>query len=384
MLELTQELKKRGHDLTVITSWPEYNLVDDKSPQYFEKENENGVIVLRVKTLPHHNVNYFIRGIAQILMPFQFLWKLWKYRIQIEKCIIYSPPLPLAFVGIGLRFFGVKTLLNLQDLFPQNAIDLGVLRNPFQIAFFRTIESISYQFSDFITVHSEGNLSMVIEQKPSLAKKLHILHNWIDIKNCQSKDSVDFRKKWNISNPFIAVFAGVMGPSQYLELLLYLAEKMQDNTELLFLLVGDGQEKVKLQKLAQKKSLRNVRFEGFVSHEAYPELLRICSIGLVCLSPLNKTPVVPGKMLGYMAAGLPIAAFLQTSSDGHGIIKSAQCGFSTDSVDKDACLQSMRNLFSQRDSLDKLGGNGKSYAIKHFSKEMCISKLESILKNTVK
>ena len=383
MLELTLELKKRGHDLTVITSWPEYNLETCKSQQYYEKENENGVTVLRIKTLPHHNVNYFVRGIAQLMMPFQFLWKLCKYGIRIEKCIIYSPPLPLAFVGIGLRFFGVKTLLNLQDLFPQNAVDLGVLRNPLQIVFFRIIEFLSYRFSNLITVHSEGNRSMVINKYPSLAKKLHVIHNWVDIENVQTKNSFDFRKEWNIANPFIAIFAGVMGPSQYLELLLYLAEKMQDHNELLFLFVGDGQEKVNLQKMAQKKSLRNVLFEGFVSHELYPDLLNICSIGLVCLSPMNKTPVVPGKILGYMASGLPIAAFLQTSSDGHKIIKSAQCGFSTDSGDKDACVKSMRYFLSQRNSFAKLGKNGKSYATKHFSKEVCVSQLESMLKKTV-
>mgnify|MGYP001010924954 CR=1 FL=1 len=210
-------------------------------------------------------------------------------------------------------------------------------------------------------------------------KKLHILHNWIDLKNVQSKSSVNFRKKWNIYNPFIAVFAGVMGPSQYLELLLYVAEQMQDDTELVFLLVGDGQEKEKLQNLAQEKSLSNVRFKGFVSREAYLDLLDICSIGLVCLSPQNQTPVVPGKILGYMAAGLPVVAFLQSSSDGHGVVKSAQCGFSADSADKDACVQSMRNLLSQKDSFAEFGKSGKSYATKHFSKEVCVSQLESML-----
>ncbi|HIB16107.1 MAG TPA: glycosyltransferase, partial [Candidatus Lambdaproteobacteria bacterium] len=192
----------------------------------------------------------------------------------------------------------------------------------------------------------------------------------------------DFREKWNVQQKDVAIFAGVMGPSQYLKLLLQVAEQMQDHTELLFLLVGDGQEKEKLQKMAQEKSLSNLRFEGFVSREEYPDLLQICSIGLVCLNPLNKTPVVPGKILGYMAAGLPVAAFLQSSSDGHGVIKSAQCGFSADSADKDACVQSMCTLLSQRDSFAKLGQNGKSYATEHFSKEVCVSQLESMLEDT--
>ena len=108
-------------------------------------------------------------------------------------------------------------------------------------------------------------------------------------------------------------------------------------------------------------------------------MLSIGSIGLVCLSPLNNTPVVPGKILGYMGSGLPVAAFLQSSSDGHSVIKAAQCGFSADSADKDACVQSMRNMFSYRDSFAKLGQNGKSYTTEHFSKEVCVSQLESML-----
>ena len=189
----------------------------------------------------------------------------------------------------------------------------------------------------------------------------------------------DFREEWAIKEKYVAIFAGVIGPSQNLELLLNVAAQMQDEKELLFLFVGDGKEKETLQKLASEKSLKNVRFEGFVSRDEYNDLLRICSIGLVCLSPQNQTPVVPGKILGYMAAGLPIAAFLHSSSDGHGVIKSAQCGFSADSANKDACIQSMRDLMSHTDSFKGLGEKGKCYAAKHFSKELCVSKLELML-----
>ena len=144
-------------------------------------------------------------------------------------------------------------------------------------------------------------------------------------------------------------------------------------------MVGDGKEKKKLQNIAKAKSLDNVLFEDFVAREPFPDLLLICSIGLVCLSPENKTPVVPGKILGYMAAGLPIAAFLQSSSDGHGGVKSAHCGFSVDSADKDACVQAMRGFMLLSDSFAKMGQNGKIYATENFSKEVCVSQLESML-----
>ncbi|HIO11144.1 MAG TPA: glycosyltransferase WbuB [Deltaproteobacteria bacterium] len=382
MLELAEELNNRNYQVTVITTWPEYNLDQDFAQRRFsEMEVENGITVLRVKTLPHHNINYLLRGVAQLFMPVQFLWKLRQHRIQPDALVVYSPPLPLALVGCWFGRKKSRFVLNLQDLFPQNAIDLGVLSNPLQIRFFRALEGVAYSSADVVTVHSDGNQKTVLQQHPYLENKLRILHNWVDVEHHQTDIAhTDFRSKWKIKQKHVAVFAGVIGPSQYLELLLHIATQMQDETELLFLLVGDGMEKEKLQKLVREKSLNNVRFEGFVSREEYPDLLRICSIGLVCLSPQNQTPVVPGKILGYMAAGLPVAAFLQSSSDGHGVVKSAQCGFSADSADKDACVQAMQGLMSHSDAFAELGQKGKCYATEHFSKEVCVSQLESMLR----
>ena len=82
MLELAQELTLRGHSVTVITTWPEYNLDQSLVRQDFaELENEAGIRVIRVKTLPHHNVNYLVRGLSQLLMPVQFLMRLKRYRV---------------------------------------------------------------------------------------------------------------------------------------------------------------------------------------------------------------------------------------------------------------------------------------------------------------
>jgi len=385
MLELAEELSLREHQITVITSWPKYNLAKSSKQDIFsEKKIENGKTILRIKTLPHHNVNYFLRGIAQLLMPLLFFLKLRKYKIRPDVVLIYSPPLPLALVGSLLRINKVSFVLNVQDLFPQNAIDLGILTNPLQIRFFSYLESFAYRTANVVTLHSEGNLRTVSRNYPDLSDKFEILHNWVDVNQLKAKStSTDFRKKLNIQEKYVAIFAGVMGPSQYLELILYVAEKMQDVSELLFLLVGDGSEKDKLEKITIKKSLSNVRFEGFVSREDYPNLLEICSIGLVCLSPQNKTPVVPGKILGYMAAGLPIAAFLQSSSDGHSIIKTAKCGISADSADKETCVKSMTKLLKKGDSLGELGQDGKRFAKENFSKEVCISQLEKIFEQNM-
>lgn len=381
MLELAQELKHRGHDVTVMTTWPEYNLDQAIEQRKFnEFEIEDAIKVIRVKTLPHHNVNYIVRGLSQLLMPFQFLLKLKLYTIKTDAVVVYSPPLPLALVGSWLRKYGVRNILNIQDLFPQNAIDLGILRSNAQIKFFKALESYAYKTADIVTVHSEGNRKMLLKQQDNIESKLKLLHNWVDVEHHSSEHStVNFKQKWAIHQKHIAVFAGVMGPSQYLDLILMIAEQMQDQTDLLFLLVGDGKEKERLQALAKTKGLSNVRFEGFISRDIYPDLLNACSIGLVCLSPQNQTPVVPGKILGHMAAGLPVAAFLHTASDAHQLISDAQCGVSANSADVQACVKVMKDLLSRESEFAHIGLAGKQYAKQHFSKEVCVSQLEAML-----
>jgi colanic acid biosynthesis glycosyl transferase WcaI len=382
MLELAQELQRRGHLITVITTWPEYNLDERRDiKQFQELEVEEGIQIIRVKTLPHHNVNYLVRGLSQLLMPAQFLYKLRKYKIKVDWAVVYSPPLPLALVGSWLRRQGVRTLLNVQDLFPQNAIDLGILRHPLQIKFFKALERYAYRTADAVTVHSEGNRKALLAQHPSLQSNLHLLHNWVDIDHHDETATIDFRVQWNIKHKMIAVFAGVMGPSQYLTLILQLAERLRDQPEVLFLFVGDGKERGSLQTIAKDNQLDNVRFEGFISRESYPDLLKACDIGLVCLSPQNQTPVVPGKILGHMASGLPVAAFLHSVSDGHQLILDANCGVVADSANVDACELALRGLISQQAMFSAIGAQGKAYAKQNFSKEICVSTLEKLLES---
>jgi glycosyltransferase involved in cell wall biosynthesis len=248
------------------------------------------------------------------------------------------------------------------------------------------MERNAYKRADIVTVHSEGNKKMLLQQHPQIQSKLKILHNWVDIDHHNTEDqmqdinAIDFREKWDIRQRFVAVFAGVMGPSQYLDLVLEVATQMQDQEDLLFLMVGDGKEKKRLQQLAESKNLRNVRFENFISREAYPYLLKACSVGLVCLSPENKTPVVPGKILGHMATGLPVAAFLHAASDGHQLIADAGCGYSADSNDLDACVSVMRRLMDNTDQFQAIGASGQKYAAQHFSKEVCVYSLEAMIR----
>jgi glycosyltransferase involved in cell wall biosynthesis len=376
MVELAEGLSALGHSVHVLTGWPRYNLEDSARRRTFEASMmEDGVHVVRVRTLPHHNVGYVMRGLAQISMPFAFLGVLNKFiRQPVDAVVVYTPPLPLAFVGEALRRRGARYLLNVQDLFPQNAIDLGVLRNPVLVAFYRWMEKRAYSKADIVTAHSEANRVMMLATDPELGQKLRVLHNWVDTAPyaaCPARAG-DFRKEWGLEGQFLALFAGVMGPSQALDVVLDTASATRDLKDLTYLIVGDGMEKPRLVERARGEQLDNVVFKPFVSREDYPLLVDTVDVGLVCLSSLNTTPVVPGKILGYMAGAKPIAAFLNVQSDGHGIIRDAGCGYSCASNDPAAPAAIMRSLYNDRSACTTMGSAGEAYVSTHFAKDVII------------
>lgn len=383
MQELAEKLRDNGHEICVVTSQPQYNLSEDLDEAYSKEYSlENGVAVIRVKTLPHHKVNFIIRGLSQLTMPNLFIRKIRKYiRGDIGVVIVYSPPLPLYRVGEVLKKkTGARFILNIQDIFPQNAIDLEVLKNKWLIKFFGRMENKAYDSADQLLVHSEGNKNFLIMKKAIPEDKVSIIHNWVDI--CAYVNATKtgrFRRQYNLKeDDFVILFAGVIGPSQGLDLIVEAAKKIVAKSKIRFLFIGDGTEKLKLQQMVKKYDLNNITFGPFVSKEQYPDLIKDSDVGLVCLTYKNKTPVVPGKILGYMAAATPILAFLHKQSDGHNLIRQAKCGYTAISDDPDEAVRLIIRAYEQRHNIKQLGLNGAKYVTETFSIEKAAEKLTAL------
>ncbi len=384
MHELAEELQHRGHLITVATCYPKYNLASTHQALNFEEcSSEKGIRVIRVRTLRHHKVNFFVRGISQLLLPYIFWAKLKKYLTNgVDGVVVYSPPLTLWHVGNRVKnIYDAKFILNIQDIFPQNAIDLGILTNHILIKLFEQIEKKAYKEADIVMVHSVSNREFLIKEKDFSPDRVKIIHNWVNLDaHKRSVRSDRFRKKYGLENKFIFFFGGVMGPSQGLHLIVNAAKKIREIDNIVILLAGDGTEKKKLQRLVRDYSLKNVVFHPFVSNEDYQDLLKEVNVGLVCLSSRNKTPVVPGKILGYMAASVPVLALLNKESDGHHIIKEATCGFSLISDDPRKAASFMLKMYKERERIKDYGKSGFKYATSHFSRKVCVDKLEELLK----
>ena len=381
MEELAQGLAARGHSVTVVTAWPTFNLSPETQLAGLKKvSREKGVTVIRVKTLPFYRTSFCVRGVAQLVMPSAFIRAVKRHSCsKFDTVIVYSPPLPLAQVGAAFKREGARFLLNVQDIFPQNAIDLGILKNRLLIGFFERMERAAYASADAISSHTDSSAKFLLREKKVPREKVSTVYNWIDTAAYDLPRKADFRRRFGIADKFVFLFSGVIGPSQGLELVLDTASRLSDIPDIHFLFLGEGTEKKRLAARAALLKLRNVQFEPYVPWADYPRLSREMDAGLICLSSKNKTPVIPGKLLGFMAASLPVCAFLNPESDAHSIIAASGCGYSCRSDDPKAAEALVRRLYAGRRELGEMGEKGRQYCKEHFSREKCVEKLAKLV-----
>lgn len=378
--ELAEGLVRRGHEVTVVVSYPRHVFLANRHST--TRPQVDGVKVLRVNTLHYRTSSYLIRGIGELLLPFLFFRKLRKSGPQeVDVVIMYSPPLTLTILGrMVKRLYQARFIVNIQDIFPQNAIDLGILRNSLLIGFFERLANKAYFSADQITTHSKQNAEYLINAKNVPRNKVSTVHNWIDLASYkESKGTGIFLQRYGLEGKFIFLLAGILGPSQQLDFLIEVAREVRDISEICFLIVGEGSAKNEAQNLVVHYGLDNVKFQPFVPKEDYPELVKDVDVGVACLNSKNKTPVYPGKIVGFMASGIPVVAFLHRESDGHQMIKEAGCGYTTVSDDHLKAADLVRKMYYERDRLRGLGEKGFQYASAHFSKEVAIDEMEKLL-----
>ena len=387
MYELAEELTARGHGVTVLTAFPRYNLTVDlegRIRDYPVVSEEKGIRVVRIKTLPIHNVNHVVRGLGQLSLPFLFLCG-GRIAGPQDISVVYSPPLPLGLAAYFIeKTKGSPFILNVQDLFPQNAIDLGALKQAALIKFFKRMEHFIYRKAKHITVHSGGNRDYILSMKIN-SDKVSVLHNWVNLEEFKNDGIPNFvREKTEFKGKFIVFFGGVMGYAQDLETVIDCANLLRSHPKILFLLLGDGAEKKGLMEKSQSLGLRNVKFLPFVSKEEYPIWVHAADVGLVTLKRSMNTPVVPSKILGFMAAGKPILASLNTESDGIRIVEEGKFGINVPAGDPLAMADAILKLLANEEEGRKMGQRGRLYAEKNFSRTACVTQYEEIFKNLLK
>lgn len=368
--ELGVALTREGHMVSVLTSFPSYHAQGDLRRyrgRLWMVEEVDGIRVARVvaPNLPRHIP--FARGIWQFSLAMAFALGGMRLPRQ-DVALVYSPPLPLGLTAWWLKFSRkVPFVLNVQDLFPQSVIDLGILRNRWLIRFFEGMERFVYRQADHITVHSPGNRDHVVGKGAPL-NRVTVVPNWVDTEFIHPGERHNgFSREHNLDDKFVVSFAGILGYSQDLDVVLEAAKLLHRYSDIQFLIVGDGVEKPRLERKAVEMGLRNVRFVPMQPRHRYPEVLNASDVCLATLHAEVRTPVVPSKMLGIMAAARPVVAAMNLDGDAPRLIEAAQCGLVVPPEDSQALAEAVLALYNNETLRVSLGQNGRRYAEEHLS-----------------
>lgn len=370
-----------GHDVSVVTGMPGYHAQGDLS-KYERKlwltEDIAGVRVHRVRIPQIAGDTPVGRGVWQfncaIAMAVRGL-----FVSKPDVVLVYSPPLPIGLSALVWRFVRrVPFVLNVQDLFPQSAIDLGILTQRGLIAFFQKLERFLYQRADAITVHSAGNRDYVL-QHGGVGEKTSVVSNTVDVDHIQPGDTDNpLRHELGLDGQFVVSFAGVMGFSQDLDTVVETAAILRGHNEIRFLLVGDGVEKGRLQVLAASKNLQNIIWLPMQPRERYPAILQASDVGLATLRADVQTPTVPSKILSIMAAGRPVVASMPVSGDAPKLIEQACAGVIVPPEDPEGLSRALLALYRDAAIREELGTNGRQYVVTHLSHVAAAKQYETI------
>lgn len=312
MNELAIELIEQFHEVTVLVPAPLNN-------ESFSIINTNGFRTILIRTPKVKDIGYIRRTIAEFVSPYIMYYWIKRSEIFNEKfdgIVWYSPSIFFGYLIFKLKkAFNCKTYLILRDIFPDWAIDLGLMKKRLPYYLLKMVEFYQYQVADCIGVQAPGNLKY-FESVPLriFRSKVELLWTWVKPALVTRKCSIDL-KNTHLKDKIIFVYSGNMGVAQDFDLIFELIELFNRNDGVGFLFVGRGSELSRLRHKAEALSLFNVLFFDEIDPIEIPSLYSQCHVGIVALDPRHKSHNIPGKFLSYMSAGLPVLARLNMNND---------------------------------------------------------------------
>ncbi|HWF49002.1 MAG TPA: glycosyltransferase family 4 protein [Solirubrobacteraceae bacterium] len=377
ILETAQLLSERGHEVTVLTGFPNYPdgvIPDAYRRRLVLRELMGPIRVIRSAVYPAPNrgfarrlVNHASFAISSVLAS--------PLAGRPDVVIAESPPLFTAVSAVLIaRAWRAPLVLNVADLWPESAVQLGALRDPRAIRLAEVLERFAYRHAAAITVPTAGMRTTVVNGGEPADKVVH-LANAVD----PARFAADPPRG---SDPRRVIYCGTVGMAQGVGTLIDAAQELAraatgapERYE--FLIVGDGAEREALMRKAGEQGLTNVRFEGRVERSRVPGLLASADLAVLCLRdvPLFED-ALPTKLLEYMAAGRPVVA--AAAGDAARLLERSDAGIACAPDDPSALAASISEATRDPVRANEMGVNGRRYVQEHCSREAFVDKLEAI------
>ena len=365
--DLMAEFKRNGHDVTVVCQTEKRN---GKSTAVIDHRH---IPVLRVLTGNVTKTKMIEKGISILLLENQFI-KAIKNHLSHKNfdLILYSTP-PITFAKV-IKFLkdtqNVTTYLLLKDIFPQNAVDIELIReNGLIHRYFKIKEKHLYQLSDLIGCMSEGNKKYLLQHNPFINEaKIEVNPNTIQPSSrIESTDTKYTRLKFGIpQDALLFIYGGNLGKPQGIDFLITSLDLYKNKEEFYFLIVGSGTEYATIQNYIDSTKPNNIRLESFMVKEDYDALVQASDVGLIYLDKRFTIPNIPSRLLGYMDSSKPVLAVTDKNTDLKDIIKEAKCGYFTPAGDAKSFISNMEKIKEEKVALQELGENGRRYLEKNY------------------
>ena len=368
--DLLREFAKHGHNLYVISP------VEKRKNQETRVLKTDKATILKLKIGNTQKTNIIEKGISTISIEPQFIAGIRKYFSSVKfDLVIYSTP-PITFcnaIEYVKKRDGAKTYLLLKDIFPQNAVDIGMMRTTgakgLIYRIFRRKEKKLYRISDWIGCMSKANVDYVIKHNPEINPKIvEICPNSVDPVD-MSVDvdvKIKLRTKYDIPlDKIIFVYGGNLGKPQGINFMIDCLKSQEGNDRVFFLIVGDGTEFEKVQMYVNNEKPSNVKLMRRLPKEDYDKLVGACDVGMIFLDHRFTIPNFPSRLLSYMQAKIPVLAVTDPNTDIGRVIVDGGFGWWCESND----LESFVQEFSSIRITESIRDNIYDYLLNHYSSE---------------
>ncbi|MEG2439120.1 MAG: glycosyltransferase family 4 protein [Lachnospiraceae bacterium] len=373
--DLTFELAKRGHDITVLTGLPNYP--EGKVLKEYKSFKNRKQVFKNVKI---ERCSLIGRGDSLFMMALNYFWfacfgslKAFKLKGKFDLVYVYQlSPVTMAWPAIVMKKRKkIPLIIHCLDQWPISVTTGPISKTSLIYKLLYNISVWTYKKADLITVSSQSFVDY-------FEKELKITQHEKGLVYCPSYAESEYEKTERVDNEiFDIVFAGNIGPAQSCETIIKCAEILKGKQDIKFHLVGDGLSRKNCEDLVQKKQLKNVVFYGFHDISEMPRFYGLADcfvITMVDNQVVNST--LPAKLQSYMLAGKPIYGAI--GGEVRKVVEEANCGECVESGNAKGLATIISNSYKEKKKLDKWGLNGLQYYKDHFEKELCINKLENI------
>lgn len=388
--EMTKVWGEQGHEVTVLAGMVNY--ITGKKPEkykgkyfYTDRDFYKGVDVIRCHVSEAYNVNFLGRLWAYFSFVFSSSYAgLFLAKKKYDVVIVSSPPLFVGITAYVLKLFrNIPFVFEIRDLWPESAIDTGIVTSKPIIKFAYWFEGFIYKKASLINVLTPAFRDKLIKEKNIKPEKIIFIPNAADFSLAEELmtdfDAAEFRKEQGFEDKFVITYVGAHGVANHLIQVVDAAEKLQ-NTNVIFQLIGSGMQKEMLQKEVRNRNLKNVIFVDPVPKDEVYQFILASDMGASILQK-NETfkTIYSNKTFDYMSCKKPILLLIDGVS--RELVESANCGIYAEPENIGDIVEKVTWCIANQSKLPQMGINGFNHAKKHFDRIDLAKKYISEIEN---